>query len=748
MSQPRRLSFLLSLPVSLSALLLGCGNSDRDELFVSGGAALLQAANCEDLLEQIQEDALAKVDLQLKNYKRAWKENDRSPDGPTVGWDLGESDGDGDVISAPNPSSPPASGGDESGGGSGAPESPESPKSYSETNTQIEGVDEADIVKTDGERIYLLHGSDFFLLDAWPADETRVLGSTPIEGSGVELFVQGGKAVLFSNVFPGDLPESAQRRNKGDVAYDCYDCGGGTGYTQISVFDVKGDSPKLEREILFEGSYVSGRRHGDVVRTIVQGGFQAPSLFSPSINPYDSFGKLKSDSRIEQELNQWRESVKTDIQNTQLSDWLPYRFERVGSKWEELATQCEGYYIPEPGVVNYGVTQVVTFDAQKSEEVDVTAILGGAETVYANHDVLVLGQTNYDWQFGGESTKTALHQFRLSGADSQYEASGFVPGYLHNQFSIDEQAGVIRVSTTERVRANDSGSNTENRVYTLNKKDNELQVLAKTEAFGDPGETIFATRFLGDRGYVVTFRQVDPLIVVDLSNPEKPKVLGDLHIPGFSDYIHPLGEHQLLTIGQDADESGFQSGVALQIFDVSDPGAPKLTHKEAFGGFSHSEANNNHKAFTFVKDYFGKDQGLLLFPITTYSAEYQSRLEVVRVSAETGFKRLGSLDHTALLLDNCDQSIAEDGFSYCSYSGNDMRRGVQIDDYIYAISYGGVTVHELDQLSETVAKIELPTPKFQWSWGWGAEGGGVDTGVGGSAGEPVPVDEDSDGSSR
>lgn len=737
MSRSLRLSLVTAAPVSLIALVVGC--STQDEFVTAKGAALHQAVDCDDLLEQIQADAIAKLDQQVEFYREHL--GDYRGGGWDGGVDVGGDGGeflDGGDPTTGAPEAPTDDGGTSGNGSSGGDK--DSPDSHSETNTQVEGVDEADIVKTDGERIYLLHGDRFFLVDAWPADETRVLGSVQVEGSGYEMFVEEGKAVLFSLVYPNDVP-GGKAPNEVKPAYDCYDCWGGPNFTKISVFDVTGNVPELEREMLFEGYYVSGRRHGDVVRTIVQGGFKAPNLYSPNIDYYDSFGNPLSDERIEEELDRWRADTTEDIRGTDLEDWIPRRFERNGDAWAALPTECGSFYTPEPGRVQEGVTQVVTFDVKKSDDPHVVAVLGGAETVYANEEVLVLGQTDWTYDlFSIDSTRTSLHQFAIDGSKTKYQASGFVPGYLHNQFSIDEKDGVIRVSTTENVRTDPENdpwiTETKNRVFALSRGDSsEIEVLSRSEAFGETGETIFATRFIGDRAYVVTFRQTDPLVVVDLSNPKKLTVLGELHIPGFSDYIHPLAGNHLLTIGQDADENGSQTGVALQIFDVSDATNPVQAHKTTFGGFSYSEASSNHKAFTFVKDYFGDDESLLLFPITTYDPTYRSTLEVVKVSSANGFEKLGSIDHATLLMNNCPAGYEYDG--YCYYGGQDMRRGVQIDEFIYAISYGGITVQPIASLDTPAATIELPTPTYDYYYG--GEGGGIS--------EPSPIDEGLDGSS-
>lgn len=721
-------NYLLAMACSpfLLAALVACGTEGGKDQFVAAkGAALHQAADCGDLLAQIQEDAVTKLKMQVALYKKGDGYGyGRSVNIGLAGGNFADEESDG----APMPGS--ASGDDTAGNAKSVGEVAD-PSSHSETNTQVKDVDEADVVKVakDGKRIYVLHARELKTVKAWPAEETSEMGSASVPGEAFELFVHEGVATVFSRVSPQGIPEKGQDYGGdvsepalpgGDACYDYYYEGGS--FTQVSVFDVSGDSPVLKREMIFEGDYVSSRRHEDNVRAVVRGGFRAYDLYYPDVEYYDSFGREKSKERLADELDRWAEGVEADIRSTTLEDWVPRRFEREGEKWEELDAQCGSYFVPEPGLVEGGITQVIAFDAGADAAPEVTAVLGGAETVYANHKNLVVAQADWrwDWSGEGEGPRTSLHQFELDGLASKYQASGFVPGTLINQFALDQTGDVLRLTTTE----NRFDGEPKNTVITVQAKEGTLEQLDRSEALGEPGETVFATRFIGDRGYVVTFRNTDPLYALDLSDPADIKVLGELHIPGFSDYIHPLGTEQLLTIGKDADEDGNQNGVALQLFDVSDPTEPSLQHKETYGGFSSSQANHNHKAFTYVEDYFSEGEDLLLFPLVTYEPEYRSGLEVVKVNRKDGFTKLGTIDHTALMND-CD-SFSQYGEPCYYYYGEEMRRGMQIDDYIYALSQGGMTVHSIDDLSaDAVATVKMDRASNEGCYydetGWGRD---------------------------
>jgi len=710
----RLTALALLTPVALAAF-TACGSSKEDvvEVVVAKGAALHKAESCDDLLSQIHTDAIVKLDELVARLKKdgldsyygggrnvidigddiGFADGEAAPSEPTAGLDNG-SDGD-------------AAGGGTTGGGNEEGQVAD-PSSVSQTNTQVQDVDEADVVKieTDGKRLFVLHGNELKVVATWPAEDTAEIGSVAVPGSPFEMFVHEGHATVFSTVYRDDVePKNGSSEDSG-----CYDCcyGGGEQFTQISIFDLSGDTPVLSREMQFKGDYVSSRRHENNVRAILSGGFQAArNLYSPDIEPYDSFGKEKSKERLAEDLDAWRDSVARDIEASTLEDWIPRRFEKEDGSWKELDEECGSYYIPQPGLVEAGMTQVVTVDVGSGDAPQVTSVLGGSERVYANHKSLIVAHSDWRWEWSeeGEGSRSALHRFSLDGASSNYEASGFVPGTLLNQFSIDESGGIIRMATTE----DNSTGEPLNSILTVEQSEGELVVMDRSDKLGKPNERIFSARFVGDRAYVVTFENTDPLYAVDMSDPNDISILGELEIPGFSDYMHPLGSTHLVTVGQDAGDDGGTLGFALQLFDVSDPTSPKLVHKEAYGGYSHSEANHNHKAFTYVDDRFGDGEDLLLFPLVSYEPNYESGLEVVKVSTTEGFTRLGMIDVAELLNRDCP-AFEENGFPCQYYGGDEVRRGVQVDDFIYTVSQGGVTVHDIADITPEGAPALATVP--------------------------------------
>jgi len=692
----RRFSRILCLVLIGGSI--GCTTSPEVSQYE---AALTKAITCDEVLEAIQEDAIAKVDLELKSFIDegycGW--------GGLVAFDAVAEGGTRGDVGAPVPSA--------ADGDNGA----EAPSGVSGTNLQVADVDEADIVKIadEGRKLYVIRDDGFHEFDSWPAAQTSKVADLQIEGGAIEMFVEGDRAVVFSNAShvvelgDGDLcegyggvPELADF----DGYYYC-----GPSFVKITVIDLSGDSPQAVREIYQEGWYTSSRRHDSIVRAVVQSSMQQPDTV-PYLCDIVYNGDAYPESRDARNLlaRVWATKAKEAIRATTLGDWVPVWGERIDGEIQQQPVQCADFYAPAPGLTNYGLTQIVGIDMINDSPTQITSILGEATHVYANAGAMVL--TQEDWTYlerEASSNRSAVHRFAVSSEQQRtpYQGSGFVQGVVHDQFSIDELDGVIRIATTRTTWPNRDGDpmapdfwvqSTDNLVSTMRLKGSALELIGSTPPLAE-GEQIRSARFLGDLAYVVTFRQIDPLFAIDLSNPESPKVLGELKIPGFSEYMHPLGDDHLLTIGRDIDEETQRdNGAILQIFDVSDPVTPMLTHKELVGA-GQSEASYNPKAFNFYAD-----KGLLAFPFVSYASEFSSTLELWDVSADTGFNRRGAVDHSDLVLDDCGgvPYAVDEFYYYCGYYPQ-ITRGVFIDAFIYSISHGGVKVHDVSDLTAPVA---------------------------------------------
>jgi len=691
---------IIVLGLTLVAGALGCSNDSEVSDYE---AALRQASSCDDVLEAIHDDAIAKVDLELKSfieqdYYRGWG-------GPVLFDDFAEG-GSGGTGGAAAPSAD----------GDGA----DAPSGFSDTNRQVADVDEADIVKVgdEGRKLYVIRGNGFHEFDSWPAAETSKVADVEIEGDAIEMFVDGDRAVVFSSVWGiAELDDGSLCQGYGygpepgllgdvDGYYYC-----GRSFVKTTIIDLSTDPHEVIREIYVDGWYTSSRRHDGIVRAVVQSSMQRPATV-PYLYEIVYNGQTYPESRDAEILlaRMWAEQAKQAIRQTTLEQWIPVWGEKLDGSIQVQPHQCTDFYSPTPGLTNYGLTQILGIDINEPSPAAITSILGQATQVYANRDALVLAQPDWSWfERDTNSDRTAVHRFAVS-AEAQrtpYQGSGFVPGVIKDQFSIDERGGVIRIATTRTTWHNQPGDvvtsdvwvppTTDNLMSTLRLADGGLNVVGQTPGLAE-GERIFSARFIGDVGYIVTFRQVDPLFAIDLSDPENPTVLGELKIPGFSDYMHPLGDNHLLTIGRDVDENTqIDQGTALQIFDVSDPASPIQAHKVVLGE-GYSEANHNHKAFNFYATE-RPDAGLLAFPFVSYEGDFSSTLELWEVSADNGFNRRGAVDHSDLVLEDCGTPYpVEEFYYYCGYNPQ-ITRGVFIDEYIYSISHGGVRVHTVDDLT-------------------------------------------------
>ena len=785
------------LGTATGLLIAACssGTETRDEDLPSDGLPetgavqleLTRAADCDDLLTQVQNTVLGQLEQRAEQLRTPSNGSNR-PGGITtgpIGQDPGGVPGNasdpvdngGETPTAdPGPAPrPPSAGptggsdGDLAEGDAVNPNSPSAPDEesggFSGTTVQVKDVDEADIVKTEGDRIYLLHGGTLFVLNGWPAASTEILGSALVEGRPSEMFIRDGKAVVFSNVYGDVGAEIGVQSSYADYYY-------GASYTKLTVLDVSGNTPSVLRESYVEGDYISSRRHDGIVRAIVQDGFKVPPLGNPTIEYTDLFGQPFPQDDIDAQVDAWLERTIKSVRATELGDWLPREFARVNGQLDDVEPRCGDYYAPDPRLVESGVTSVIALDLDDIESaLGGATILGRAERVYANENVVLVTQSDYRFNWDPEAREqTIIHRFDIAGAITSYTASGPVAGSIHNQFSLDEQDGIIRVSTTEQppwgVGAGMGGgvllptgpavtapSEPEtaagaaeadaaqrpaplpqpeplpearvavSRVITLETDGTALVQLGSTDAFGQ-NEQIYSTRFIGDRGYVVTFRRTDPLFVIDLSDPANPTVTGELVIPGFSDYLYPLGDDHLFAIGRDATPEGVVQGLALQIFDVSNPAAPALAHKFAYADTGASPANIDHRAISFHAD-----RGVVAFPYQNY-VNGESTLEIFEISATDGFSRLGgmamgdeinfeqclatyygyspeSLPELTAQFEN-DPAWRDSMLAQCRYY-QQFKRGLFRDNVVYGVSNTGVFAYDLDALdSGVLGQVSLP----------------------------------------
>ena len=688
-----------------------------------------------------------------------------------AGWGYGYAIADGRAESAGMADPAP-----QAGGASSAAPAP----AHSETETQVKGVDEADIVKTDGNHIYLLHGDKFLVVDSWPATNLGTAASVTIEGQPLEMFVADGRAVVFSRVDGTPIYAGAHLapRPRYSDGYGYGYAGGGAAIgapapgfdgpvysnygsyanalTKITVLALAGTQASVTRELYFEGSYLSSRRVGGKVRAVLNGGAHGPKLaYSPTYpSPQQTSGPNGAPQYVppaaEQQIAAWEAlRAKNDllISQTSYADWVPSSFAKSGDAISVTPARCEDYYVPTSGTTEFGMTQIesIDLDAPTSPPRE-TTIVGSATTVYGNASALVLASAAYvdPWvlrsaypsasttsgPFGTTQPQaipvqtlnyTHLHVFDTASdpSSAQYAGSGTVPGSVKDQFALDEKNGFVRVTTTEQrsgpPRA-DGKSNGVNHVYVLENDRGSLRISGDAGEIA-PGEQLYATRYVGDKAYIVTWHVTDPLFVVDVADPRRPSVLGQVEIPGFSTYIHPLDDTHLLTIGRETDDAGHQHtnggywyGLAIQVFDVTNPLQPKQQYKYVYDGgeYATSEAMTDHKAFTYFED-----KKLLAFPYV-HQGRYgsyapSSTLEVFKVGVAEGITKVGAVDHSSLL-----GTLPNGNYGYCGgYFDGAVRRGVFVENVVYSISYGGIVASEVSTLASAMNTLKLSAPTLQ-----------------------------------
>jgi hypothetical protein len=666
----------------IAAVATGCASDEAEKKGEQSLAEKMQGAivmspfsTCEDLEGYLKTEAKAQLELAMSYDFR--------------GYPMPVTD---DALGEPQAGAPEASGGDEGGGdmGAGAPNdggggsgeatggNDEGPSGFTGTNNQEAEVDEADIVKTDGEYLYVLRASTLLIVDAWPAEQAKTLASVKVEGYPQQMFVQDDLAAVFSTVSvwePGVAARFGLEESSGDTpVWSTRDL------TKITLFDISDRSaPKVVRETYAQGYYVNARLVGQTARILVRndidvnawgwgwggigvpgggdtavgvgtpaewegdtGGaseeFDAPSSSGSggSANASSS-GEDKADQAITEpglpaetnpEFEQWLSEQKAAIDALPLDALLPRTWTATepgnpeSGLTETTISPCNQVYSQSVSG-GLGYLTVVSVDLAAPEvEVPGVSLIGKGYLVYASADSLYVASdvwntwlymvpdASTDWQV------TAIHKFGIGedGGPANYQASGKVPGTILNQFALSQHEGHLRVAST---RDDWTGAGeSENLVTVLAQEGDGLVQTGQITGIA-PGERIFSARFFGDKGYMVTFEQVDPLFTLDMSNPSDPRIVGELKIPGFSTYIHPLGEDHLLTIGQATEVSEWggvvTTGVKLEIFDVSDFANPSSAHVLTLENGYYSEALYEHKAFTHSVDL-----GLLAIPVSGY----------------------------------------------------------------------------------------------------------------------------------
>ncbi|HEX5060813.1 MAG TPA: beta-propeller domain-containing protein [Kofleriaceae bacterium] len=576
------------------------------------------------------------------------------------------------------------------------------PSHYTTTNVHEKGVDEADLVKTDGKYVYTLRNNELIVAKTWPVDKPDVVARLTFKTMvPTQLYLHGEQLVLQGY---------ATQPRQNQYAY---------GSTRVIVVNAHNrERPKLEKIFDVDGGTFSSRIVGDDMYLVQNGYLQMPPKLLESAQKVmakipradqTSLRPWEIQSRLAATL---RKAIYSNLTAQDVEAMLPAIYN--GSQKTPLA--CDSLYMP-PNNMQLGLTALARISLTSSKTDLVGAMVSGG-TVYASTDSLYIASPFYQWnQQGYSNMQTQVHQFSLADKDGKprYVASGAVDGNILNEFSMSEYNGDLRIATTDWQWNGQQGGN---HLFVMRPRGSKLEVIGAVRGLAK-GERIYAGRMFGDRGYLVTFKQTDPLFTLDLSDPQHPRVAGELKINGFSNYIHPMGGNLLLTIGQDADENGRVKGMHLQMFDVNDATNPKRRFHETFalkngGNYSYSAAQNDHHAFTY--DPF---TGTLALPFYEYNSNtgtnYQG-LIAYHVDAKRGFKSLGRIDHGMLadkmIAHTCEQQKKLNNGNdvyYCNKANwKNMRsqypidRSIVVDKYLMTLGTAGLMIHTiagLDQVS-------------------------------------------------
>ncbi len=545
--------------------------------------------------------------------------------------------------------------------------------SYSKTNTQVAGVDEPDIVKSDGAYLYYLVDSTLYIIQAYPAENAQIVSKILLNQSHYQ-----------SNIFVNDdllIVLSSSYRYAAEPYEDRWY--GGVSTAAIHIYDIQDRSnPILVKDVTLDGSYFDARMIGDYV-------YMVTTQYSTDI------------CYVEEE--------KVKITPPELC---------INGESQQIPAS-QMYYVDVPEKMDT-MTHVLSIDLSSFAVEEKSFLLGCSQTLYVSQNTIYLTYTSYEYAtnalggwVGSTDEKTLIHKIAIDIGDITYVAQGEVAGHLLNQFSMDEHQGFFRIATTIG-NVWDHDRPCTNNIYIL---DDKLNMVSSIEKIA-PGERIYSARFMGDRAYLVTFKKIDPFFTFDLSDPYHPQLMGKLKIPGYSDYLHPYDENHIIGIGKDTEEAtddqktsrnldfAWYQGIKIALFDVTDFENPVQKDKVIIGDRgSTSPILYDHKALLF-----DKAKQLFVLPVTVYQIDQEIKQQnngytgslrgefsfqgvyIYRIT-ENGFVYRGKISHKSTQLE-------DDGGSWYRGSSTEIKRALYIEHSLFTLSDSMVEIHDLKNLEE------------------------------------------------
>lgn len=588
---------------------------------------------------------------------------------------------------------------------------------YSTTNVQVQNVDEPDYLKTDGKYVYIGSQNTISIIDAYPPESAKVIlrFALDISPQNIEnMFLNGDNLVI---VYYG-TSESQAISEFDYKPYPIYNS-----KTIISTLDVSDkEHPKVVSSHAVDGNYYNSRMIGDVVYVLSTSNVDYSNLIVPAIlseagtihpdvyrfpNTEDgyNFNTITAVNVSGQLINSetFMMGYTNSIYVSEKNLYITYQKNMSPSDYASIQkARFFDVVVPLlPKEIQDKIKSIQNDSSLDAREKwrQVSKILQDTYNGMSKEEKDQLFSkmseaiAEYDSKFQNDARRTVIHKIALDEGNLAYVANNDVSGYPLNQFSMDEYSGLFRIATTSETYATHR-TILSNNVYVL---DDSLKIVGKLEKIA-PDERIYSARFMGDKLYLVTFRQMDPFFVIDLSSGN-PKVLGELKIPGFSNYLQPYDDTHIIGIGRDTKESSWggveQRGVKISMFDVSDFDKPKETDAIVIGDSgTHSDAIDNHKALLL-----DKSKGIISIPIKTNVASLKPQGKIldedynknwygfyVYVLDSSGFEEKGQIPHYQ--------------WQY-SYNGQYMSpRSFYIGDYLYTVMDGSMKINEIKNLVE------------------------------------------------
>lgn len=533
----------------------------------------------------------------------------------------------------------------------------------SDTNVQVQNVDEADIVKVDDKYIYYVSGKKVVIIDAEKPETSEKIVEINFENEKFyprEIYVNNQKLIIVGNEYNDtvktEFAEIDSATNDMSIKEDIINVNDDS-KSGVIIYDISNvKEPKEIRRVMVDGMYLSSRKIENYIYFVVNKYIYTPGIKNNNL----------------EELEQYQDQYKPKYIDT-----------AVGED-EKYIDYDNIYCLDGTDEANYLI--LVGLNIDNEEEAEIQTFLGAGQYVYSSEKNMYIAtnKITYGDDYEILSENTHILKVALNNGKFIFKAEADVNGQINNQFSMDENGDTFRIATTTgNIWTIDE--NTSNNLYILNDK---LEEIGKVAEFAKE-EKIYSVRYVGDKAYVVTFKQTDPLFVIDLSNPSNPQILGELKIPGYSTYLHPYDETHLIGFGYDTKEDGTQittNGLKMVMFDISDLNNPKELFKINIGDskYTYSELLFNHKALLF-----SKEKNIIAFPIYSSSGRKSyTRAAIYEIDLEKGFTLKGEI---GTVTDNADEHI---------------NRIVFINDTYYTLSNSLVKAANMETL-EVVKEIEI-----------------------------------------